>query len=111
MQEQLQNIISQAQAAVAEVTELNALDELRVQYLGKKGELTAMMKTLGKLSAEERPKAGQIINEAKQTVQSLLNAKKKELDDAKLAKKLAEEVAKGNDQVAQLAKTFLKNNF
>jgi len=91
MQEQLQNIISQAQAAIAEVTELNALDELRVQYLGKKGELTAMMKTLGKLSAEERPKAGQIINEAKQTVQSLLNAKKKELDDAKLAKKLAEE--------------------
>lgn len=91
MQEQLQNIISEAQAAVAEVTELNALDELRVQYLGKKGELTAMMKTLGKLSAEERPKAGQVINEAKQTVQSLLNAKKKELDDAKLAKKLAEE--------------------
>lgn len=91
MQEQLQNIITQAQSAIADVSELSALDELRVQYLGKKGELTAMMKTLGKLSAEERPKAGQIINEAKQTVQSLLNAKKKELDDAKLAKKLAEE--------------------
>lgn len=91
MQEQLQTIISNAQAAIAEVTELSALDELRVQFLGKKGELTAMMKTLGKLSAEERPKAGQVINEAKQTVQSLLNAKKKELDDAKLAKKLAEE--------------------
>jgi len=91
MQERLQEILSQAQTAVAEVTELNSLDELRVQYLGKKGELTAMMKTLGKLSHEERPKAGQVINEAKQAVQSLLNAKKKELDDAKLAKKLAEE--------------------
>ncbi len=91
MQEQLQTIISQAQTAIAEVSELSSLDELRVHYLGKKGELTAMMKTLGKLSAEERPKAGQIINEAKQTVQSLLNAKKKELDDAKLAQKLAEE--------------------
>lgn len=91
MQEQLQDIISQAQAAVSEVNELSKLDELRVHYLGKKGQLTEMMKTLGKLSAEERPKAGQIINEAKQTVQSLLNAKKKELDDAKLAQKLAEE--------------------
>ncbi|BCN93774.1 phenylalanine--tRNA ligase alpha subunit [Thiomicrorhabdus immobilis] len=91
MQERLQNILSQAQDAVAEVTELSKLDELRVHFLGKKGELTEMMKTLGKLSAEERPKAGQVINEAKQAVQSLLNAKKKELDDAKLAQKLAEE--------------------
>ncbi|WP_029407929.1 phenylalanine--tRNA ligase subunit alpha [Thiomicrorhabdus sp. Milos-T2] len=91
MQERLQNILSQAQEAVAEVTELSKLDELRVQFLGKKGGLTEMMKTLGKLSAEERPKAGQVINEAKQAVQSLLNAKKKELDDAKLAQKLAEE--------------------
>ena len=91
MQERLQEIISQAQKAVAEVSELSALDGLRVQYLGKKGELTAMMKTLGSLSPEERPKAGQIINEAKQTVQGLLNTKKRELDEAKLAKKLAEE--------------------
>ncbi|WP_321326796.1 phenylalanine--tRNA ligase subunit alpha [Thiomicrorhabdus sp.] len=91
MQERLQNIVSQAQAAVAEVTDLSKLDELRVQFLGKKGDFTELMKTLGKLSAEERPKAGQVINEAKQVVQSLLNAKKKELDDAKLAQKLAEE--------------------
>jgi len=91
MQERLQNIVSQAHAAVAEVTELSKLDELRVQFLGKKGDFTELMKTLGKLSHEERPKAGQVINEAKQVVQSLLNAKKKELDDAKLAQKLAEE--------------------
>ncbi len=91
MQEQLQNIISQAKKAVESVTDLVALDEIRVQYLGKKGELTNMMKMLGKLSKEERPKAGQIINEAKQMVQGMLNAKKRELDDAKLAKQLAEE--------------------
>jgi len=91
MQEQLQNIISQAQEAVASVTDLAKLDEIRVQYLGKKGELTSMMKMLGKLSNEERPKAGQVINEAKQMVQGILNAKKRELDDAKLAKQLAEE--------------------
>jgi len=91
MQEQLQTIISKAQEAVSGVTELAKLDDIRVQYLGKKGELTDMMKMLGKLSNEERPKAGQIINEAKQMVQSILNAKKRELDDAKLAKQLSEE--------------------
>lgn len=91
MQEQLQTIISQAKTAVESVTNLAKLDEIRVQYLGKKGELTSMMKMLGKLSHEERPKAGQIINEAKQMVQGILNAKKRELDDAKLAKQLAEE--------------------
>ncbi len=91
MQEQLQTIISQAKTAVESVVDLAKLDEIRVQYLGKKGELTSMMKMLGKLSHEERPKAGQIINEAKQMVQGILNAKKRELDDAKLAKQLAEE--------------------
>ena len=91
MQEQLQTIISKAQEAVSGVTDLAKLDDIRVQYLGKKGELTDMMKMLGKLSNEERPKAGQIINEAKQMVQGILNAKKRELDDAKLAKQLAEE--------------------
>ncbi|MCF6253122.1 MAG: phenylalanine--tRNA ligase subunit alpha [Thiomicrorhabdus sp.] len=91
MQEQLQTIISQAKEAVETVTDLSKLDDIRVQYLGKKGELTSMMKMLGKLSKEERPKAGQIINEAKQMVQGILNAKKRELDDAKLAKQLAEE--------------------
>jgi phenylalanyl-tRNA synthetase alpha chain len=91
MQEQLQKIISKAQEAVSTVTDLAKLDDIRVQYLGKKGELTDMMKMLGKLSNEERPKAGQIINEAKQMVQGILNAKKRELDDAKLAKQLAEE--------------------
>ncbi|MDA3808469.1 MAG: phenylalanine--tRNA ligase subunit alpha [Thiomicrorhabdus sp.] len=91
MQEKLQAIISKAQEAVTSVTELAKLDDIRVQYLGKKGELTDMMKMLGKLSNEERPKAGQIINEAKQMVQGILNAKKRELDDAKLAKQLSEE--------------------
>ena len=91
MQEQLQTIISQAKTAVESVVDLAKLDEIRVQYLGKKGELTSMMKMLGKLSHEERPKAGQIINEAKQMVQGILNAKKRELDNAKLAKQLAEE--------------------
>lgn len=91
MQHTLQEIIAQAQAAVDTVSDLAQLDELRVQFLGKKGLLTEIMKTLGQLSAEERPQAGQLINDAKQVVQGLLNAKKAELENAKLAKQLAEE--------------------
>ena len=91
MQEQLQKIIIQAKEAVTSVSELAHLDEIRVKYLGKKGELTGMMKMLGKLSHEERPKAGKIINEAKQTVQNFLAEKKLLLEDAILAVKLAEE--------------------
>ncbi len=91
MQQQLQDIVSQAEMLINAVTELASLDEIRIQYLGKKGELTALMKTLGKLSNEERPKVGLLINEAKQSVQSLLATKKKHLDDIALAKVLSEE--------------------
>ncbi|MGC9386148.1 MAG: phenylalanine--tRNA ligase subunit alpha [Hydrogenovibrio sp.] len=91
MQDKLQQLVSQAQEAMESVSELAHLDDIRVQYLGKKGELTAMMKTLGQLSAEERPKAGQIINEAKQAVQTLLSDKKRSLEAAVLAAQLAGE--------------------
>lgn len=91
MQQTLQAIVSQAKQTIHAVSELAHLDEIRVQYLGKKGELTQMMKTLGQLSSEERPKAGQIINEAKQTVQSLLADKKQALENALLETQLASE--------------------
>ncbi len=91
MQQKLQEILSQAESAIQSVANHADLDALRVQLLGKKGELTAMMKTLGQLSPEERPKVGQWINEAKQQVQQLIGKKKQQLDDEKLAKQLAEE--------------------
>lgn len=91
MQQQLQDIIAKAENSVSSITELSALDEIRVQYLGKKGELTAMMKMLGGLSADEKPKAGQMINDAKQAVQKLLSEKKTALETAVLAEKLASE--------------------
>jgi phenylalanyl-tRNA synthetase alpha chain len=92
MQQQLQEIIAKATEAVESVSELTALDDIRVQYLGKKGELTLMMRLLGKLSPEEKPKAGQLINEAKQTVQTLLNSKKETLERIVLENKLAQEM-------------------
>jgi len=91
MQQQLQEIIFKATEAVQSVSELALLDEIRVQYLGKKGELTLMMRLLGKLPPEEKPKAGQVINEAKQTVQKMLSAKKDALELIILEKKLASE--------------------
>ena len=63
MKDQLTNIQAAAEAALLEAHSLEALEALRIQYLGKKGELTAVMKGMGKLSAEERPVIGQLANE------------------------------------------------
>ena len=69
----LDEIILQAEQAVASSNDPAALDQIRVEFLGKKGKLTEQLKGLGKLSAEERPKAGQLINVAKQQVQKIIH--------------------------------------
>ncbi len=87
----LQEIIASASAAIQAADTLNALDEVRVQYLGKKGELTAQLQNLGKLPPEERRTAGQEINAAKNTVQQAIFARKEALQRAELEQKLAAE--------------------
>ncbi|KMT64112.1 phenylalanine--tRNA ligase subunit alpha [Catenovulum maritimum] len=87
----LDGIVAQAQEAIESASDLIALDEIRVQFLGKKGLFTEQMKGLGKLPPEEKPKAGQAINQAKQQVQALLNDKRDAFQQAELDKKLAEE--------------------
>jgi phenylalanyl-tRNA synthetase alpha chain len=80
------------QAAVAQIDgaeDLASLDAVRVAYLGKKGELTARLKSLSELPAAERPAAGQEINKAKQELQSCLNARKEVLEAAALEARLA----------------------
>ncbi|AEF22716.1 MULTISPECIES: phenylalanine--tRNA ligase subunit alpha [Pseudomonadaceae] len=89
--ENLDVLVSQALEAVSHTDDVNALEQLRVHYLGKKGELTQVMKTLGNLSAEERPKAGALINSAKERVQDALNSRKEILESAALSAKLAAE--------------------
>ncbi|SDH55474.1 phenylalanyl-tRNA synthetase, alpha subunit [Pseudomonas benzenivorans] len=89
--ENLDVLVSQALEAVSHTEDVNALEQLRVHYLGKKGEMTQVMKTLGNLSAEERPKAGALINAAKDRVQDALNARKEILEQAALSAKLAAE--------------------
>ena len=87
----LQAFIAQAQQQIEAATDLAALDAVRVQYLGKKGELTAQLKSLGSLPADQRKAAGQAINQAKQQLQQWLEAKKDALEQAKLQAQLASE--------------------
>ena len=61
----INTILTNAEQAIAEANDLKDLDDARVHFLGKKGELTALLKGLGKLSKEERPKMGEAINQAK----------------------------------------------
>lgn len=89
--EDLQPLIEAALAEVEQATALRELDEVRVKYLGKKGAISALLKGLGKLSAEERPKAGAVINEARQKVQAAIEARKAALEQAALAEQLASE--------------------
>jgi phenylalanyl-tRNA synthetase alpha chain len=89
--ENLDRLLAQGKEAVDNATDAAALDQVRVQYMGKKGELTDLLKGLGKLSAAERPAAGALINEAKQQLSECLNARKAQLDGAALNAKLAAE--------------------
>ncbi|RUM83493.1 MAG: phenylalanine--tRNA ligase subunit alpha [Candidatus Thioglobus sp.] len=87
----INTILDQATASIAAAESLKELDDLRVKFLGKKGELTALLKGLGKLSKEERPKMGEAINQAKVNLQNLLTDRKNHLETLELEKRLLKE--------------------
>ena len=89
--ENLEQLVQDGLNAVEKADNLQALDQIRVEYLGKKGVITQQAKTLGKLSAEERPAAGQKINEAKGQVEQAINARRADLEKAAIEAKLASE--------------------
>ncbi len=91
MKEQLANIRAQALAAFAAAADSAQLDALRVQYLGKKGELTAVLKMMGKLSPEERPAMGQLANEVRTALEQALEERSTALEAAALEKRLEDE--------------------
>ncbi len=90
-QEALAEILTEARKAIAGAADLRELEELRVRILGKKGQLTEFLKTLGTLPPAERPLVGQAVNDAKQTVSELLTGRKSELAEAALAARLVAE--------------------
>ena len=91
MKEQLAKIRSEALAAFDAAADSAALDALRVQYLGKKGELTGVLKMMGKLSAEERPAMGQLANEVRAALEEALEAAARKLEAAAMEQRLIAE--------------------
>lgn len=91
MSDTLEQLVSNAESAINGAQDLKALDDLRVSYLGKKGEITQRMQTLGKLAPEERKEAGKSINIAKQTIQAAIEARKATLESEALDARLAAE--------------------
>ena len=91
MREQLEQIKSKALAALEAAKDSAELENLRVGLLGKKGELTAVLKMMGKLSAEERPVMGQLANSVRAAIEERLEARKTELAASALEAKLAAE--------------------
>ena len=88
---ELEQLAKQAESSIAAAEDLSVLDDLRVEYLGKKGRLTGLLKGLGKLTAEERPAAGAKINDVKQSLQDLIGQRKAHFESIDLNAKLAKE--------------------
>jgi len=91
MKDQISNIRIAAEAELAACTAPDKLEELRVKYLGKKGELTAVLKGMGGLSAEERPIVGALANEVREFLEESIETKRNALESAALNEKIANE--------------------
>jgi phenylalanyl-tRNA synthetase alpha chain len=88
---QLQSLSERATQSVADIQTAEQLEQVRIEYLGKKGILSQMLGAMGKLSAEERPQVGSIANEIKQTLQEQLDQRKQSLQKAAIALQLESE--------------------
>ena len=91
LSEQIQTIVNEAEQAVSVVSTTQELEQQRVHLLGKKGVLTALLRSMGQMSPEERPRAGQMINDARQTITGLLERAESELAEKELQQQLANE--------------------
>ena len=91
MIEELQALKEQALAELGAVTTPDELKDLRIKYLGKKGPMTEILRGMGALPAEERPKIGQIVNEVKSALETAINAKTEVLEAESLKARLANE--------------------
>ena len=87
----LQTLQQEAEKEITAVDSLEALEQLRINYLGKKGKLSQILRGMGKLSAEERPRVGSLANEVKEALQTNLDNQRNTLETAKLKAQLAAE--------------------
>lgn len=91
MEQELQRIKEEALSAIKSASDEQALQDVRVKYLGKKGEVTALLKGLGKLSPEERPKMGALVNAVRQALEEEIDALKISMEVAAMNARLEEE--------------------
>ncbi len=91
MTQDLDTLLERASRSISQSTDMAALDAVRVAYLGKKGEITAQLKNLGQLPADERPAAGQAINRVKQEIQQLLESRRAQLGQEAISERLQRE--------------------
>lgn len=91
MNEKINAVLESAKEKLESAKEISAIEEIRVKYLGKKGELTGILKQLGSLSPEERPKVGQLVNMAKSKLEERIKTKVDEIKEEELKKSLESE--------------------
>ena len=87
----LTNVVHEARAAIDAASDLQSLDEVRIRFLGRQGELTAQLKGVGRLPAAERPEAGRRVNAAKQTLSDAVETRRSKLEDAAIAAAIDEQ--------------------
>ena len=92
MKEKLQELAEAARKRIEDSEGLDKLNDVRVAYLGKKGELTAILKGMKDVAPEERPKVGQLVNETRAKIEELLEESKKKLEEAVREEKMKAEV-------------------
>ena len=85
----VENTLDRALSEISNSNDLRSLDEVRVSFLGKKGELTTLLKSLGQMDPTERPKAGEAINQAKSAIQDAIEHRKASLASSQLEEELA----------------------
>ena len=91
MREKIEEIREKVRARLSEEMDEAALEKLRIDFLGKKGELTAVLRGMGQLSAQERPVIGQLANEVRSSLEEMIAQKSAEIRARQLEKKLEEE--------------------
>ena len=91
MKEQIKLIQADAINEIKETTDLKNLNDIRVKYLGKKGQLTSILRGMGALTKEERPIIGELVNTAKEEIEEEILVKEKELQEKELQEKLEQE--------------------
>ena len=91
MKEKLQSIKEQALSKIAEAQDINLLNDIKVSILGKKGELTQVLKSMKDVAPEDRPKVGQMVNETRANIEAKLEEKMKSINSAMRAEKMKRE--------------------